>query len=185
MPRKPAPIIRSVDTKRLIRIGVDTGAGAAGTDDAWRQFTFGRLLLFAFSEYETRVLDAYRAAGYPDVRQVHFSVTRHIDTVAGSRVGDLAARAGITKAAMGQLVAECARLDLVSLSSDPSDGRAKVVRLTKRGHELLSVTQRCSKQIEAEFTAAIGAKKFGALREGLVALREELTWLARKDATPA
>ena len=161
----------SVDTKRVIRIARTpvTGKGAE-----WRQFTFGRLLLFAFTAYEERILESYRAAGYPEVRQVHFNVTRHIDVGTGTRIGDLAARAGVTKGAMGQLVADCERLGLVSRSPDPADGRATIVELSKRGLALLDVTHRASRRIERDFSNAIGAEAFAGLRNGLISLRENL-----------
>jgi hypothetical protein len=92
--------IRSVDTKRLIRIARDQ---REETGAAWRQQTLGRLLLFITSTYEERILDQYRAAGFPEVRQVHLHVTRHIDIATGSRISDLAARAGVTKGAMDSL----------------------------------------------------------------------------------
>ena len=142
--------------------------------DEWRQFTFGRLLLVALSTYEERMLEAYRAAGFPDVRQAHLHVTRHIDTASGSRISDLAARAGVTKGAMGQLVADCERIGLVELAVDPADGRAKIVALAARGRALLAVTRRASRRIETDFSQLIGIADFTALRGGLLALRDKL-----------
>jgi DNA-binding MarR family transcriptional regulator len=160
-----------VDTKRLIRIARDQ---REETGAAWRQQTLGRLLLFITSTYEERILDQYRAAGFPEVRQVHLHVTRHIDIATGSRISDLAARAGVTKGAMGQLVADCERLGLVELTPDPGDARAKIVELAPRGHELLKVTRQASRRVEAQFAKLIGADEFAALRNGLIALRERL-----------
>ena len=163
---------------RVSSSGVETealGELAIGGPFEWRQFTFGRLLLFVFNAYELRILESYRANGFEDVRQVHFSVTRHIDMSRGTRIGDLAARAGITKGAMGQLVAECERLELVALSPDPSDGRAKIVELSKRGRKLMEVTHRSSKRIEADFAELIGTESFSTLRGTLIELREKMT----------
>lgn len=168
---RPGLNVSSVDTKRAIRI---TNKTAAGEGAAWRQFTLGRLLLFAYGTYQTRIIEEYRAAGYPDVRQVHFNVTRHIDISRGTRISDLAARAGVTKGAMGQLVGDCERLGLVSRSPDPADARATIVELTERGHALLGVTRRASRRIEAEFAKAIGAENIAAVRDGLIALRAKL-----------
>jgi DNA-binding MarR family transcriptional regulator len=168
MPRKSAP----ADALSLH----DAHAEAA----EWRQYTFGRLLLFASGTYESRMLEAYAAAGFGDVRQVHLYVTRHIDLAGGTRIVDLATRAGITKSAMGRLVVECEALGLVELSADPADGRAKVVTLAKRGHTLMGVTQRSSKRIEADFAKLIGAEAFAALRGGLIELRAKTTARSRK-----
>jgi DNA-binding MarR family transcriptional regulator len=170
---------RSVDTKRVIRIsnGVDAeafGGIAADTALEWRQYTFGRLLLYVFNAYESRILESYRAAGFPEIRQVHFAVMRHIDIAGGTRVGDLATRAGISKGAMGQLVAEFEQLGFIKTAPDPADARAKLVELSKRGRALMQVTHRSSKRIEAEFAKKIGAANFAALRTGLVELRQAM-----------
>ena len=169
--KKTALALSSVDTKRPIRIA---SVNETGKGNEWRQFTLGRLLLFAFTAYEERILEGYRAAGYPEVRQVHFNVTRHIDTEIGSRISDLAARAGVTKGAMGQLVADCERLGLVTRVSDSNDARATIVALSKRGRDLMEVTRRASREIEADFAAAVGTDAFAAVRTGLTALRDKL-----------
>ena len=171
---------RSVDTKRVLRIDSGAEAEAFGRLDAtsapeWRQFTLGRLLLFVFGAYERRILENQRAAGFPEVRQVHFAVMRHIDISAGTRIGDLATRAGVTKAAMGHVVAEIERLGLVKTSADPADARARRVELSKRGHKLMEVTRQSSARIEAEFEKQIGTTAFAALRNGLIALRETMS----------
>lgn len=147
----------------------------AGRGANWRQLTLGRLLLFASTAYQERIIESYRRAGFPEVRPVHFNVTRHIDIESGTRIGDLAARAGVTKGAMGQLVADCEHLGLVSRSPDPNDARATIVTLSERGHALLTVTRRASSRIDTEFAKAIGPDAFSALRSGLIALRDELT----------
>ena len=167
----PSLTVRSVDTKRVIRI---TKVAKAGDGAEWRQFTLGRLLLFAYGTYGERILEEYRAAGYPEVRHVHLSVTRHIDVGAGTRISDLASRAGVTKGAMGQIVADCERIGLVERSPDPLDARATLVELTERGHALLAVTRRAGRRIEAEFSKAIGPDDFAALRNGLIALRDKV-----------
>lgn len=185
--RKPAttsaPVsinARSVDTKRVIRISNGGDAAAFGgfepgrNTNEWRQYTFGRLLLFVFNAYEMQILESYRAAGFEEIRQVHFAIMRHIDASRGTRITDLAARAGVTKGAMGQLVVECEKLGIVKSAADPADARAKLVALSARGRKLMAVTHRSSAAIEKAFAKQIGVKKFAALREGLVALRETM-----------
>jgi DNA-binding MarR family transcriptional regulator len=170
---------RSVDTGRVIRIssGIDTEKFAGFAPDStseWRQYTLGRLLLFAFNVYEARILESYRAGGFPEIRQVHFAVMRHIDDPGGTRVGDLASRAGVSKGAMGQLVAEFEQLGFITTAPDPADARAKLVELSKRGRQLMELTHRASKRIEAEFAKTLGGDDFAALRNGLVKLRRQM-----------
>ncbi len=143
-------------------------------DTEWRQFTFGRLLLFALTTYQDRVIEIVRAEGFPEVRHVHFNVTRHIDFNAGSRISDLAKRAGVTKGAMGQLVADCERLGFVRRRADPNDARVTIVALSARGHALMDVTRSAGRRIEAAFAEAVGASDFAALRDALIALRDTI-----------
>src|SRR5580700_1314575 len=152
---------------------------------AWRHYNLGRLLLFSFHAFETRLLESYHAAGYTDVRQVHLNVLRHIDVPQGTRIVDLAARAGVTKGAMGQLVEECARLGLVDLSPDPADGRAKIVSYSKRGRAFMAVTRRSAKRIEADFAELLGTERFARMRDDLAELREQITERGRKRAGSA
>jgi len=173
-------VARSVDTKRVMRVssGVDPEKfEGLGPDAAlaWRHYNIGRLLLFAFHAFEARILDSYHAAGFDDVRQVHLNVVRHIDVPKGTRIVDLAARAGVTKGAMGQLVEECARLGLVDLTPDPTDRRAKIVRYSKRGREFMAVTRRSAKRIEADFAKLLGPGRYESLRNDLIDLRKKIT----------
>jgi DNA-binding MarR family transcriptional regulator len=180
----------SVDTKRVMRVssGVDPEI-FEGLDPnarfAWRHYNLGRLLLFSFHAFEARILESYHAAGFTDVRQVHLNVLRHIDVPKGARIVDLAARAGVTKGAMGQLVEECARLGLVDLSPDPADGRAKIVAYSKRGRAFMTVTRRSAKRIEADFAELLGPERYARMRDDLAELREQITERARKRAGAA
>jgi DNA-binding MarR family transcriptional regulator len=161
----------SVDTKRKVIV---SGGLDEGGDQEWRHNTFGRLLLFAFHAFEARLLEGYHAAGFSDVRQVHLNVLRHLDLTGGTRIIDLAARAGVTKGAMGKLVEDCARLGLVTLESDPADRRAKIVSYSKRGREFVAVTRRAARRIETDFAKLLGPERFAMLRGDLIALRERI-----------
>jgi DNA-binding MarR family transcriptional regulator len=167
---------RSVDTNRpiafsngLLRVsleGLDPDAA-----HAWRHQNVGRLLLFAFHAFEERMLAAYHAAGFSDLRQVHLNALRHIDYRGGTRIVELAARAGVTKGAMGQLIEECRKLDLVELRADPLDKRAKIVTFSARGRRVTAVTRRAARRIEKEFAEILGGSRFEHLREELLRLR--------------
>jgi DNA-binding MarR family transcriptional regulator len=187
--RRRAIVARSVDTKRAMRIS--SGADPekfegldADAKQAWRHFTLGRLLLFAFHAFEARILEGYHAAGFSEVRQVHLNALRHIDASRGTRIVDLAARAGVTKGAMGQLVEELAQLGLVELTPDPSDGRAKRVSYSTRGRAFMAVTQRSAKRIEADFAQLLGSGEYEELRSRLIELREKITVRAAKRNEP-
>ncbi|MFM7005174.1 MAG: MarR family transcriptional regulator, partial [Limnohabitans sp.] len=54
------------------------------------------------------------------------SITRHLE-VGGTRLTDLAQRAGMTKQAMGTLVDQCEAWGMVRRENDPTDARARRV----------------------------------------------------------
>jgi DNA-binding MarR family transcriptional regulator len=85
-------------------------------------------------------------------------------------VTDLAARTQLTKQYVGRLVAELQDLGYLELAPDPSDGRAKLTRLSPRGHELTRVAEGIIAAIEADWSERLGAGAYGALRRGLVKL---------------
>jgi DNA-binding MarR family transcriptional regulator len=76
--------------------------------------------------------DGLRAAGYRDLRAAHAQVFVAIDAE-GSRLTDLAARAGMTKQAMGELVRYLEQHGYLEVEPDSRDRRAKLIRPTERG----------------------------------------------------
>lgn len=97
--------------------------------------SLGRLLRDAFDAYHALVVAKVRETGFQDITPAQAQVIAHID---GSpiRALDLAARMGISKQALSVMITELSKKGYVALQSDPQDGRAKKIALSKRGHEL-------------------------------------------------
>ncbi len=76
------------------------------------------------------------AAGFSDVPPAYHPIFENIDPE-GTRLTVLAARARLTHQSMGEVVAELQRRGYVERIADPSDGRARLVRLTDRGRDLV------------------------------------------------
>ncbi len=132
-------------------------------DHAWRSTNLGRLLLAAFSFWERAIVTKLHAAGFRDVRPAHLGVMRQLD-MGGTRITDVAERAGVTKQAMGQMVAECEKLNLVTTVPDVTDGRAKVVLFTNRGRSLIMKARSIIERTEAEVEAMLGAARNAEFR---------------------
>jgi DNA-binding MarR family transcriptional regulator len=143
-------------------------APAPGRDpgDGWRHDNVGRLLNNAVSRFESRVLELMSQSGHPEARISHVSLTRNLD-LAGTRVTELARRAGMTKQAMGELVSQCGTLKLVVTSVDPADKRARVVRFTPAGLRWLDAFRRAVDQAEREMRDEVGAMPMDVLRGAL------------------
>ena len=145
----------------------------ANPTDAQR--TLGALLRAPYDDLSRRLYDELAGRGFPELRLAHSPVFRHI-LPAGSRASDLAERASLTKQSMAYLVDSLARDGYVELVPDPSDGRAKLVKLTARGVRAQRVALELSRQLEVDYARRLGGDKLRQLR----ALLEELYDLIRR-----
>ncbi len=81
------------------------------------------------------------AAGWPDAPSRHYPVFENIDPE-GTRLTVLASRAGISHQAMGELVAELEQRAIVERVPDPTDRRARLIRLTDEGRAVVRAALR-------------------------------------------
>lgn len=109
--------------------------------------------------------------GFPEIRPGHGRVFRFIEPD-GSRLTDLADRAGLTKQAMGELVTDLEQLGHVERCSCPNDGRAKIIHLTERGRASVAAAERIFADIEARWAAEVGERRMATLRATLNELVE-------------
>lgn len=117
--------------------------------------SIGELLRFSARGFSDRTVAKVVACGHQGVRASHFAVIRHMD-VDGTRISELARRAGMTKQAMGQLVRELGQLRYVELWQDRTDRRAKLVTYTETGRALASDAARVLDEVHAEVKKALG-----------------------------
>lgn len=119
-----------------------------------------------FAEGVTRTINE---RGFAGIRLVHIALIRNVDEN-GTRISDIAKRAGMTKQATGQLVAEFVELGYIKLVPDPDDGRAKVARYTAKGKRLLLAIVASIEATETAVAKAIGLKELDALKHTLAKL---------------
>lgn len=135
-----------------------------------RHASLGALLRRPYEDMSRWLYAELAALGYDEVRPAHSSVLRNLSPD-GSRVTELAARAGMTKQSMAYLVEQLVEAGLVEVGADPADGRAKQVRFTARGTEVVSAALRLSAEYERALGARIGVRKMRQLRALLVELQ--------------
>ena len=132
--------------------------------------SLGVLLFVPYRHMEQRILAAVTAAGHP-VTLAQARVFQRIDP-GGSRLTDLAAAAQVTKQTAGFLVDQLEQAGYVERVRDPTDARARLVRITRRGYDAITVAREAEARIEAEWRAHLGADGLERLRADLLRLRE-------------
>ena len=88
----------------------------------------------------------------------------------GLRMSELGMRLRLTAQRAGQLVSELEELGYLERVPDPDDGRARRVVFAARGRRLVRDIDEITQTITADFSAAIGARRF----DQLCALLEDL-----------
>jgi len=96
----------------------------------------------------------------------HSLVFAHLDAD-GTRPAEIARRAGISRQAVGQTVAQMKTQGLVKLAPDPSNRRARLVQPTAKGRKALERTGTGSAAAEKVLSRRIGATRLKSLREAL------------------
>lgn len=124
------------------------------------------LLELAYKQLDATLIDRLHAAGYDDIRPAHSQVFGAI-AAEGSRVGEMAAQAGITQQSMSELVDSLERLGYVERRPDPRDRRARIVAFTERGWQSVRAGIATVDAIEADWAGRIGARRAQAFREAL------------------
>jgi DNA-binding MarR family transcriptional regulator len=126
-----------------------------------------------------KVLRQTAEAGYGDIREGHGCVFGFIDVEHGSRLTDLAESAGLTKQAVGEAVTELERLGYLKREPDPSDRRAKLIKLTDRGVAAYWTARRLFTEIEQEWADELGEDLIATMREAAEKIYELETAPAR------
>jgi DNA-binding MarR family transcriptional regulator len=119
--------------------------------------------------------------GFGEIRPAHGCVFGFIERVGGARLTALADRSGLTKQAVGEAVADLERLGYVERVADPSDGRAKIIRLSERGGEAAAAAEEIFTDIERRYAAEVGEERFEEFRDTL----RRLFLLTREPARAA
>jgi DNA-binding MarR family transcriptional regulator len=128
--------------------------------------TIGGLLRLAWQAHRERMYEGVTAAGFADLTRAQYELFRW-PGMDGLRPGELAQVSGLSKQAVNDLLGELERSGYVERHPDPDDRRARLVRLTARGEQLQRTVEETSRALEAGWAAAVGGKRFAAMRSTL------------------
>lgn len=153
--------------------GAETGHQPTGPEHG-----LGTLLRMPYQAMMTEVVEpALASAGCGDIRSAHLPVIQalaiHPD---GLRATELAAYARITKQSMGSLVDHLDRGGYIERAPDPTDHRAKVVRLTPQGWTASRAIRAAVQGVETDWARRVGAKRVAQLRAILRDLVASYGW---------
>ena len=136
-----------------------------------RELPSSLLMFIAARAAGDRIFRAVHEAGFDDVTIAQCRLMMGIDTD-GTRLSVLAERAQIAKQTATALVDKLERAGYVQRVADPSDGRARLVRMTARAEAALPIARAEEDRIEAEWRAQLGPELMDHLRDALTALRD-------------
>lgn len=131
----------------------------------------GALLRVPAQAIHRRIIAELNAAGFDDLRVPHMAVLQYPGPD-GVRPGVLAERAGTSKQAMNQLLRSLERRGYVTRADAPDEGRARVVRFTRRGRAAYARMHDILRDIEREWRAELGPRRFAQLKALLLRVWE-------------
>ncbi|WP_344650064.1 MarR family winged helix-turn-helix transcriptional regulator [Cryptosporangium japonicum] len=123
-------------------------------------------MFIGFRAAEDRILAALAEAGFDDLTRTQARLLAGID-LDGTRLVVLADRARLPKQTALALVNGIEKAGYVERVPDPSDGRARLIRLTPRGRSILPVAMAEEARIESDWRALLGTRRARALRAAL------------------
>jgi DNA-binding MarR family transcriptional regulator len=118
-------------------------------------------------------------AGITDIRPTHGCVFRFLHGD-GMRLTELASLAGLTKQSVGEIVDDLTALGYIERYPDPTDKRAKLLRLTKKGKAAQAVGFGLFSKLEEEWATTFGDDDIALLR----ALLERVALAKAPGAVP-
>jgi DNA-binding MarR family transcriptional regulator len=131
---------------------------------AAKDMLIGAMLRVPSEAIHRRILHDLNAAGFKGLSLPHIAIFR-FPGPDGVRPGVLAERAGMSKQAMNRLLGSLEDLGYLVRTDAPDEGRARIVRFTKRGHAAWAKALEVLREIEREWQAELGAKDFAQLKE--------------------
>lgn len=144
------------------------------------------LLLGGFRSLVDQAVVELEARGFADVRPVHDFAMRAIAAGAGN-TSELGRRLTVTKQGAAKIVAVLEERGYVAREADPEDARAKRLRVTPLGFEVLRQGEEIFDGLRRQWEQQIGRDQLDALEQNLHVLVGDSPirldtpgWLARE-----
>ena len=116
----------------------------------------GQVLMMAVRDFQRRLDEDLAERGVQGIRTGHRKVFMQLASDGTSRSADLAAKIGVRPQSMMKTVHELEQLALVSRAPDPTDSRAKLIRLTRKGQALIRELSRSTETVWDQYAEMLG-----------------------------
>lgn len=133
----------------------------------------GALLRVVWQWVRDQMYAGVVAAGYDDLNVAHVGLWRYpgLDGLRPSQVAD---QVGITKQSVNDLLGHLERYGYLERIPDSADGRARVIRLTSKGHRLERTIYAEARAAQLRIAEVLGPRRFAQLHSSLELLTEVL-----------
>jgi DNA-binding MarR family transcriptional regulator len=138
--------------------------------DLRQETELGVLLFIAHRALEKRAYNAVAASGAGDITLAQARIASRIGPE-GTRLSELAEQARVTKQSAGFLVDQLEAAGYVERVPDPSDRRARLIRLTRRARSVVEVADAEVGRAVQEWRDRVGAERLSQVVETLRDLR--------------
>jgi DNA-binding MarR family transcriptional regulator len=126
----------------------------------------GALLRMAWQRVRARIYSGVQHDGYTDLNPAHVSLFRY-EGIDGKRPTQVAEAMQITKQSVHDLIRHLERRGYAQFRPDPSDRRARLIRLTPKGRRLAATARKYAIAAENELKQELGHARFQVFRETL------------------
>jgi DNA-binding MarR family transcriptional regulator len=120
------------------------------------------------ARYITQFYDRYLAAA--GLRTTQYGVLSRLWRQGPMSINTLAAELVVDRTTLARNIRPLERVGLIAIESDPSDGRSKILRLTKAGEARFRRAEKYWVQAQTRFERAYGGRRASQLRESLRAV---------------
>jgi DNA-binding MarR family transcriptional regulator len=120
------------------------------------------------ARYITQFYDRYLAAA--GLRTTQYGILARLKRQGPMSINTLAAELVVDRTTLGRNIRPLERDGLIAIESDPSDGRSKILRLTKAGDARFQRAQKHWVEAQKRFERVYGGRQASQLRENLRAL---------------
>jgi DNA-binding MarR family transcriptional regulator len=140
----------------------------------------GALLRLGWQFVREEIYSGVLAAGYDDLNPAHVGLFRY-PTLDRLRPSEVADQLRITRQSVNDLLGHLEQHGYLTREAEPPDRRARVVRLTVKGHRLEKIINARAKAAELKIAQWLGPRSFAQLRSALETVARNA---ADNEATP-